>query len=703
MMGPDEFAETYLDPPEELEEHLPDRPIANVRDIQYLYGTLYELSTLGDGPYARYLTPDEASDFMGKPESLIAVRVDLSEDKPRIGDPPVHVTKYTSDLVEPVAHSRYVDSTKGIDHSVTHQSGRDSDPERLARYAAERLTSWPSKGPVSQVAGEHENGWIIQALEELGGHEGVEEDVRKAVESRLGGPRTALLTIQVRLPGDDDYRWPGQVEVFQEAMRARKVEKMAAKGPADDASGPATDLLTGKETQTVGTAGDPLRYFLSKQQETFPGLDADRAWQTHPISEDSAVTIGNAAPFVNALTYSTFGANVYYLPYVHGVPDPDSTLSLYRILRGMTGPDADAHATPVEKAYRQLSEAGQEAPFDLRFYVAAIDWKHNNRWDVLGETLNGSLLHPVELARSHREVLDSSLFLDSDTLHARRNAPFHAMENRTLLDIENDNAAVGLIATGGYFYETMPSRGDDTDAVADDPRIQALVSVLGGEPLAVEDLITRYAERLVTEESNDFPQHIAVSQFAQLTALAKAGLLTAETPRGEPLTAPFRTPDDPTMTDAPSDDGSNAQARREKLEAFLEGSPALADDPERRATFLLGALVGHVGSFQQRSKVSLTVIDQHPVGGLTKTNLKRRTQEVLEKDIVYSREEGYGSTMYAEVVDELRDAVLSSDPSTWTLLIPDLRFYYALGVSYGMNDRPADSTTSEAAAPEATT
>lgn len=142
-------------------------------------------------------------------------------------------------------------------------------------------------------------------------------------------------------------------------------------------------------------------------------------------------------------------------------------------------------------------------------------------------------------------------------------------------------------------------------------------------------------------------------------------------------------------TEPSSTVGSGAQARAEKLKAFLDRTPALQDEPERQSAFLLGALTGHLGSYQRSQNVSLTVIDQHPVKGLTKANLKRRAREVLDKDIVYSRERGMSSTMFSEVVDRLRDSLLSADPGDWALSLDDLRFYYALGITYGMNDASA--------------
>jgi len=44
------------------------------------------------------------------------------------------------------------------------------------------------------------------------------------------------------------------------------------------------------------------------------------------------------------------------------------------------------------------------------------------------------------------------------------------------------------VATGWYFYQTFAERDDDA-ADADDPRIEALVSVLSGDAISVDVLL----------------------------------------------------------------------------------------------------------------------------------------------------------------------------------------------------------------------
>lgn len=695
MLSPDEFREEY--PPERLGEELPENPISSLRKIQYLYGKLYTLATAGGGEYAPYLTPDAAGDLIDTADSLIVVLVDASGDEPALADnDPVQVTRYSRDLVEKVGHCKYP-AARGIDHSITHQAGRNSDPGKLARYAKERLRKWATDSVVQEAAADHEDGWIVDALAALGEDEDALERIEDELVAALGGESaTALLTIQVRTEPGGEYQWPGELDVFKEAMRQRKLSKLVTKNKADDSSGEATDLVTGRRTRTVGTSEDPQNYYLGKQLEKFPGLDIEEAWRTHPISEDAAVTVMNAETFVEVCTYRTFGAKVYYLPYFFGRPSPEDIYKLYGLLYDAATSDDDR--TPVEDAYDEFKDKDD---VKLRFYVSAVMPHQMSRYDVFGETLNGRLLYPRDLAFEHNWIVSKTSAFNTET---EWSAPLPTNENWGLLT-ENENA-LHSISSGWYFYQTFAERDDD-EADADDPRIEALVSVLGGESVAVETLLSEYVDRIIANEDDEdvdgFPSFRVASQFAQLCALAteELDLLQTDDPGKQPITAEpnYEAYTQERLEDMQiiSDGGHPAAA---KLESFIEDTPALAHDEnapindQRRGAFMLGALVGEVGSYQEYSEGrSTTLVDQFPVKSITQTRIKKVTREAIGKTLTYTRQEkksggSFPGTKFEHVVEELRETIIKPDPDDWDIDTEDLRFYYALGVTYGLNDHP---------------
>ncbi|GAA0262825.1 type I-B CRISPR-associated protein Cas8b/Csh1 [Halobacterium noricense] len=699
MLSPDEFDDAYDD--DELRSELPDSPIASLRDLQYLYGKLYTLATAGGGDYAPYLTPDAAGDLVDTDDSLIVVRVDLSGDEPQLADDEqgaIKVTRYSADLVSKVAHSKYP-AARGIDHSVTHQAGRNSDPEKLARYAKERLTKWATDGVVQNAADDHEDGSLVNALADLGEDEDVPDTIEDAVTRALDGESaTALLTVQVKTEPDGEYRWPGEVDVFQAAMRARKLSKLVSKGQATESAGDAVDIVTGEATRTVGTSEDPLNYYLGKQLEKFPGLDVDEAWRTHPLSEDAAVTVMNAEPFVEACTYRTFGAKVYSLPYFFGTPTPADARELYQLLYLAVDAEDDSRVTSIERAYQREDWTVDENR--LRFYVSAVMPHQMSRYDVFGETLNALLQYPSAVAVAHAETQQTEAFRGSDD----RSAAFPTVDWPVFGS--NTGALLGEITSGWYFGQTFPEGDDDTDASADDPRIEALVNVLSGTPISVSLLLDAYVTRILDEASHDdvdgFPSLRVSSQFAQLCALASAegNFLTADGEQASITESPsyeLRIMDEPGPEALTTDGGF---AGEQKLEAFIEGTPALNND-QRCGVFLLGTLVGAVGNYQEwHEDRSTTLVDQFPVKSITTSRIKKVTQDAIEKTLTYTRQEktrqgrNYPGTKFDYIVDRLRDRVLNPDPDDWTLEKTDLRFYYALGVTYGMNDYSPSSDES---------
>lgn len=701
MLSPEAFKRAYSD--EELAKELPDSPVGSLRDIQFLYGKLYTLATTGGGEYAPYLTPDAAADLVDTDDSLIVVRVDVSGDEPRLADDykgPVWITRYSEDLIKKVGHCYFQNRGAGIDHSITHKSGKNKSPERLGEYAKHRFTRWPTEDAVKQLADEHPDGWIIDQLAGMKDKEQQLNQIKEDVQRQLGDDQTALITVQIKISSNGEYKWPAETDVLMEGMRAQRLSKLVSKNKATNSSGDAYDLVTGSRTRTVGTAQDPLNYYLGKQVEKFPGLNIEEAWRSHPISEDAAITLMKANQFIESCLYRTFGAKIYYLPYFFGKPTPEKARDLYDILYGSIAEDDEM--TPVERAYENRAELFNED--HLRFYISAVIPQQASRYDVIGETLNGQLHYPKELAFTHNHLVGNTSAFTTETDWT---APMPTNSSWDL--ISPSNQRLHSVSAGWYFYQTFAER-DDTDADADDPRIEALVSVLSGEPIAVELLLEEYVDRIISEETDDeydgFPSFLVASQFAQLCALAdgELELLTTTDPDKEPITRE-PTYEEYTMEipDILPDGGYPVD---EKLESFIEKTPALAPDADggsitdqRRGAFLLGALVGDIGSYQEYSEDrSTTLVDQYPVKSITQSRIKKVAQETIAKTLTYTRQEkkkgqSYPGTKADHIVDRLRETILNPDPDEWVIGTDDLRFYYALGITYGMNDHPDWSQT----------
>ena len=660
---------------ETVESTIPQRPIASLRDIEVLYGALYTLGRGLTGPYGAYLTPDAAADQIGN-ETLVVIRVNLRGDKATLEDPPVTLEMFPEDLVPLVAHSKF-SAAMGVDHSITHQSGQTNGPEKHSDHAFERLERWPEEDAVIEAASEHDDGWLIETLAELGDDDSIETKIRDGVKSFVSEEGQLLHTVAIafdeeelnttaQFRPDKTWHYPGEIEVLQEAMAARKTGKFRAKKEAEDASGDGTCFVFDTGETVYGVVDDPMKHYLSKQMEKFPALDADRSWQTQGLGRDAAIRAQNADTFLDACAIPAPGTSAFYLPYPTGEIDADSAKALYELLSEQV--DSDEEESPVGRKYRQLKEPDRLDA--IRFSLAIVNKYQKDRWRVLAATPTASTHIIEEIAQKHYQILDSR-WVSEERI-------FPKQDNFSLLSIDSIESLSNVVSSVGYLAETC--LGDDADEPSsDDFRFRGTATIASGKQLHVQELLEEYVAKLVDRFDPDdqypFPIATLAQQYVQFNALRACDLLTADDERL--ITQPQH------MTDQTSQ--ATANNRQEQFEQFIEDHPALSDKT-REGVFALGALVGRISRYQREDGRSTTAVSQYPITNLTKHNIRRIATEVVESNVIYSEEEKYKGTMFGELMQAVADGLESTDQDNLTLSTDDLRFHYAMGIAYGKND-----------------
>lgn len=679
-----------------LQAELPEQPIMCLRDVLHLYGSLSLLESGATGEYGMYLTPNEAVELENEPQSVIAIDIDATGKEPSYEG--IEALQYDSSMASALGHSYYQGRGSGIDHSLTHRSGKDKKPEKIGKYAAERLTRWPTEDAVVELAEGHTDGWLIEMLSELAEqptpddeeHDSVFEKVRSEVTELVGGERTSLLT--VRIDQGSGYEWPGEIEVFNEGMRAQKISKLSTKNEADNATGEARCYVTGNDTDVVGTASDPMKYSLSMQQEKFPYLNPDKSWLTFPISPEAALTIEQAQDYIDACNFYALRADVYTLPYFTGTPTPEKARTLHTALTHLV--DGDSDMSPMRELYQRINSISSELGEELRFYTVMLRKEQANLNTVFTEYVNATAVTPIEVAEAHREILHSSAFTgDSAPIELNENLQSTYKMLDQGMGVEA-GAVFEYITNGRYFLETFEELDSTESADADDPHIRAMHAVLSGEDLAVETLLEQYVTRItdkVSERRGDaqdilraFPESLVLRQFVQMHALMQTEI-TSELPTTTNY-ADMTQNNSKAVTDGGSTDTSTAAQRENALEQFIETYPELADD-RRQGCFLLGALVGKLTQHQLRDGKSSVMLRQYPVDGLTKHTIKRAVSDAVRLNSIYSLESNHVETgmMFNELVGRLPHVFESEDPTSWDLSTDDIQYHYALGIAYAQN------------------
>jgi len=683
-----------------IEQRLLDRPVTSLRDVQYTYGVLDDLVAPVDHEYATFLTPaqfegqvdiDDEEDKQGR---VIVAYVDLSKpDEPSLDG--VEPVKYRRSLRPKLAHARKSSYWKR-DFSITFQTGDCGGSRDPADFMQYRFTEWPEQvdeETVTEQAGE-KGKKIVEALAALGNDDEVMEALRKQVEEIDPDP-PVLMTVRARLDEGEDYLWPGDVEVFNEVIKYRKTtgyreskqhDDMSVGSGAAKTSGSGVDMVTGEKTELVGGAEDPLNYYRVKQVECFPGMHIENSWLSHPVSAETALLIENSDALIDACGSSRGRFTVYYLPYLTGEMTADDARLLNAILTDIG--DGVTDGSVLRHFYDQTSgeDGGEGYRRRLRFHTVVLHQYQNKRYRVYAEEPAAMAQPLFELAEAHNAELRHGVFGGAGLPTAESTVSASdddAAAFRLINTAMSKPDRVDGVATGQYLAETLP-RFEDTSSR--DPLPTLMTAIHSDEPLSEDELLQLYAERLTAEEREGereaYFEEVAAEQYAQLRALSRAGLLDGTTYHDtmtEDTTDTSRT----ILADVDSDEIS----RVEKLDAFIEASPHLDGSDDRRAAFLLGALIGRLSRHQSNSRgVSHTIRQKYPVSRITVDRAREAFTEVIDLNNTYSDAEDIGGLMFEAYVTRLTDALGRQSIDEWSMEEATLKVDYGHGLAYGLTD-----------------
>jgi hypothetical protein len=722
---------------DDIEEILLDRPMASLYDIAYLYGKLHALNTAKqydvpiDDRYVERMTHGSRSGYYEQEVGLFSVLVDLTGDSPTLGEagelderPDDDVSPFVAESLDHekmlrVGFSRQGSRAAGHNMSLAHDvSGlsltREETREKCEKYAKQLFDRWAASDSVADVAGDHDDGWILEGLRDVG-EDGelmasIEDGVVDAIRKSFGDEFSGVLSVRLNLPGTDGYVYPGEVEVLNEAMRYRWIEKrMRSYSEADDASGDGWGLITGDTGEVFGLSDSPLQRYKGKMAEKFPNLVVDESWQQRPLTTEAAFAVSSGSVpllenFVQILGEDTAA---YYVPYV---PEPtvEQAVALYELAMdaadnsgAVVGVIKDAATDPVNPLYDDLQI----------HYVAAYTPGNKRKFIEEEPCVDSDRIRSIK--RAHTNVLKDGLVdPDGDSPPLFPSPPYGRLtddgDERGSKYLRRNAPVVTGVLTGGYFQSTFRHQSTDEDRDdhgTTDLRAEATSTALASDGQIDPDwLLTQYVTRLISEQrsafedGNELPESLLTRQYVQMQALARAGVL-GDASSDDPRTIPASTE---TMSDT-----IDFSDRDDRLEQFIDSHSALAEDEERRAAFLLGALIGRVAAYQSRNGISRTVIRQHPIDAMTRRRISTTLGKVLEKNAHYSdNDESAGMLMNDRYITRLNDIVNRRIPEEWSLSTDDLRMHYGLGLTYGKNDTTlddADEDEAEAAAAEAQT
>jgi hypothetical protein len=721
------MSESALDGTEDaddIEAVLLGRPIASLYDISYLYGKLHALNTAKqydlpiDDRYIGRMTHESRTDYYEQEVGLFSVLVNLTGDSPTLGQaseldemPDGDTSPFIAESLDRekmlrVGLSRQDSRAAGHNMSLAHDVSKSS--EDCDKYVKQLFDRWAASDTVADVADSHDDGWILKALKEVGEDEGlistIENGVVDSIRESFGDEFNGVLSVRLKLPGTDGYVYPGEVEVLNEAMLYRWVEKrMRSYSEADDASGEGRGYITGDTGEVFGLSDSPLQRYKGKMAEKFPNFVVDESWQQRPLTAEAAFAVSSSVPllenFVQLLGENTA---VYYIPYV---PEPtvEQAVALYELAMRA----ADNSGSIVSVIEDTANNPASPLYGDLQIhYVAAYTPGNKRKFIEEEQCVDPNRIRAIQDA--HTSVLTDGLVSpDGDSPPLFPSPPYGRLtddrdDEQGSKYLRSNAPVVAGVLSGGYFQSTFRHQSTDEDRDdhgTTDLRIEATSTALASDGQIDPDwLFAQYVPRLISEQrsafkdGNELPESLLTRQYVQMQALARADVL-GDASSDDPRTIPVSTE---TMSDMPE-----FSDRDDRLAQFIDSHPALAEDEERRAAFLIGALVGRVAAYQSQNEISRTVIRQHPIDAMTRRRISTTLSKVLEKNAYYSSDdEEAGMLMNDRYITRLNDIVNSHPPEEWALSTDDLRMHYGLGLTYGKNDQRLDNQDDEAAGAE---
>lgn len=705
----------------EVLDRLPQRRPASLYDVAVQYAVLdwYDTVTSGDldfdldPEHLAFMTPNAKEELYGEDDNAIVVKVDLSDpDNPRLADDPVEILTVEKSRRYELGHA-YPEgkSSSMTDYSITthksadahHLAGRRDDAWGTANVQ-DRFTRWAQSDAAARVVDRDdvEDAWVVEVLAELGDDEAAMERVESAFMDEAGGDEEtefeAFVTVRVKLPGDEDYRWPGQVAALNEVMVEQKADRLENVS-VEDAAGEGVGYVSGEEGRVTGGSAGLLGMYGKKQREHFPDLSpsGSEAWRSRPLTRESAASIAAASSVFEAF-YTSLGNNrrMYVFPYLASHPDALDPSDVETFAeRGFNRlRDADDFEAAVEDLYNDVERAtmdtggtsafpdtsGDDADVFEAVRFASAFVVTGNPPRVFFETTDVPRHRPQAVADAHRSLLTSGEFVGDGVF-----ADTRAAADSWLLNATADLGANLLF--GSYFtWTTEPTRtsreASETPKAGDvdDVRARRLRSFLTGERIGIDTLLDEYLNKLVQdqrrllgEDKPGVPIFSIVEQYVQLRALHDADVLDE------------RTTTIATVTD--TDNNTTQDSAEEQLAAFIEGHDLLRQNDSYQAAFCLGGLVGRISAYQRENGISSTLVSRYPIDYLTKQSAASITKEVLEVNSTYTdAKDDFHALDTNHFARRLPNLMLDENPTEWSVRQNELQWVYALGTTYGNND-----------------
>lgn len=462
--------------------------------------------------------------------------------------------------------------------------------------------------------------------------------------------KNVVLTLVIN--NDDGENFLGDYDIFKESLKAKAFEKYYfIKSGKKNIKGEGICFLCDEEKEVFGLVSNAIGFAFSTPDKkgNVPGLNIENQWKQLPICGDCALYLEAGKKFVEKyMSFSKFGLNYYIIPnFLFGATE--SFDKLFKIIKRFENTkDSDEVVIKEEKLNKIVEDFDDVLEFKFLFYQSS-----NSAFNILAyvESILPSWMGKIY--KSQQKIIDFDIFSED-----YMKSIFSKDSEGNFIDLSNKNEKYYPVSHQNWYLGFL--RGFFS-AYSFKNYLELVSSILSSKKIDFDFLLSRVMDEIRKNWRNQNNYSIKINTFKALALILLFNDLDL-----------FK--ESKFMLE------SNGELTDELINDIL-------DTPDKKATFLLGALTRRVTYVQYKELGSSPFVDKLWGLSLDQKKIKKLYPMVLNKLREYGK-------AYPDLEENISLNLLNSEKN-WKLTRDETSYYFVLGFTLSFNVTKKDEKEDE--------
>ena len=452
--------------------------------------------------------------------------------------------------------------------------------------------------------------------------------------------KNVILTLVIN--NDDEQNFLGDFNEFKDILKDKAFEKYYfIKSGKKNIRGEGLCFLCDEEKEVFGLVSNAIGFAFSTPDKkgNVPGLNIENQWKQLPICGDCALYLEAGKKFVEKyMSFSKFGLNYYVIPNFL-FDSTESFDKLFKIIKRLENTkDSDELVIKEKKLNEIVSNFDDVLEFKFLFYQSS-----NSAFNILSyvESLLPSWMRNIY--ESQEKVIDFDIFSED-----YMKSVFSKDSEGDFIDVFNKGEKYYPVSSLNWYLGFLRSF---FSAYSFKNYLEIVSSVLSNKKLDFDFLLSRFMDNIRENWRNQNDYLVKINTFKSLSLMLLFGDLGL-----------FK--ENKFMLE------SNGELTDELINDIL-------DSPDKKASFLLGALTRRVTYVQYKELGSTPFVNKLWGLSLDQKKIKKLYPMVLNKLREYDKAD-------PDLEEKISLNLLNSEKN-WKLSRDETSYYFVLGFTLSFN------------------